>query len=495
MRAAMKVTSIGCLLVLSVVHGNAVDVARFDALLMHSGGSSRKGAAFVMPGLLPLASMRKQRSSCRSTFQAAKFCLHGRYRVWVPLCMQDKDANEANDRSGEKNANASTMLEGSMFESDGEEFVTSIEEARLLLMRMQNTSEMSNETLLSTKTTLQSRKRVENDTMATSKVVSAVVIGKVIIDEFVLRKQPEGKLMRVALGGGGPQAAIGARLWHVGTGLLAPVGQEFADEIFMGSLEFSDVDTQGISRVKGFVTPRNQIRYESERMVWTPGDGWESWMSFIRQDIPIPSSYTQPLVVHMITEGCGASETRLSERLVEHARFKGGGENSKQGRGKKMKGPFLSVEPVIHDVSIATLETLREHTAKADFICPDWDTALKISRLIQGTVVKVSGSNLHPKLMGRWRYQPLVACCERHAGMRFLAASPTSGVSTSCRCESETSRMWSSQSTLKSLLAAGRKILHVLLARRVRGWTMVYRADRRVNYRMHVWEKRGKLRM
>jgi hypothetical protein len=41
----------------------------------------------------------------------------------------------------------------------------------------------------------------------------------------------------------------------------------------------------------------------------------------------------------------------------------------------------VSLEPVLHQVSEAVAETLRPHTAAADFVSPDWDTALALSRL------------------------------------------------------------------------------------------------------------------
>jgi hypothetical protein len=136
--------------------------------------------------------------------------------------------------------------------------------------------------------------------------IEALIMGKIIIDEFVLRKQPEAKVVRTGLGGGSPQAALGARLWGARTGLVAPVGQGFAQEM-LSPLEMAGVDTRGVSRLKGYVTPHTQIRYEAERMIWTPGEGWDRWVELGREILPIPENYKNASLLHVITEGTVAS--------------------------------------------------------------------------------------------------------------------------------------------------------------------------------------------
>ena len=136
--------------------------------------------------------------------------------------------------------------------------------------------------------------------------IEALIMGKIIIDEFVLRQAPEGKVVRTGLGGGSPQAALGARLWGARTGLVAPVGQGFAQEM-LSPLEMAGVDTRGVSRLKGYVTPHTQIRYEAERMIWTPGEGWDRWVELGREILPIPENYKNASLLHVITEGTVAS--------------------------------------------------------------------------------------------------------------------------------------------------------------------------------------------
>ena len=296
--------------------------------------------------------------------------------------------------------------------------------------------------------------------------IQALVIGKIIIDEFVLRRQPEGKVVRTGLGGGSPQAAIGARLWGSRTGLVAPVGQGFAQEI-LSPLEFAGVDTQGVSRLKGYVTPHTQIRYEAERMVWTPGEGWDRWMELGREMLPIPQGYQTADLLHIITEGAGGAEVDMADEfnnasVAQAAAREAAGEGaspladaedeasaaraSKKGKSKlntadgkrktgkaaalgdvdlplletgdASKAPMLSMEPVIHAVTEGTVESLRRITEKATVVSPDWETALKISNMCSarghsGEVggrsvggqydgLEVSGCVLHPHLVGKY---------------------------------------------------------------------------------------------
>ena len=247
--------------------------------------------------------------------------------------------------------------------------------------------------------------------------IEAVILGKIIIDEFVLRRQPETKVIRTGLGGGSPQAAIGSRMWGARTGLVAPVGQNFAQET-LSPLEMAGVDTRGVTRLKGYVTPHTQIRYEAERMIWTPGEGWDRWMELGREMLPIPADYKNASLCHIITEGAGGAEVEMAEEFMSEAtvtdavnttetalavkadsRFN---QTSTVGKGKSKQGAkgktarevtasarkaedavsgascvtkvavaggglkngvkVLSVEPVIHTVTEGAIESLRRIT-------------------------------------------------------------------------------------------------------------------------------------
>jgi len=110
--------------------------------------------------------------------------------------------------------------------------------------------------------------------------------------------------MRAGLGGGSPQAALAAQLWSSKVGLMAPVGQKFSEELLHG-MSLAGVDTAGVTRLAGYVTPRTQIRYEAARTVWTPGEGWDRWEELKHEMLPMPEHFEGAPLVHMITEGSG----------------------------------------------------------------------------------------------------------------------------------------------------------------------------------------------
>lgn len=271
--------------------------------------------------------------------------------------------------------------------------------------------------------------------------IEALVMGRIIIDEFVLRSQPEAKVVRTGLGGGSPQAAVGARLWGGRVGLVAPVGQGFAQEM-LSPLEIAGIDTQGVSRLKGYVTPHTQIRYEAERMIWTPGEGWDRWTELGREVLPIPEGYQKAKLLHVITEGAGGAEVDMTAEIISQAsrdadvnkNFTAKDEDCGRGpvecsekrsirqqevgmkRGERKKSrSVLSVEPVIHTVTEGTIDNLRRITSNATVVSPDWETAVKISKMCtaareqsqgKSTVevgsIEVTGCILHPHLMGKY---------------------------------------------------------------------------------------------
>ncbi|EKX48101.1 hypothetical protein GUITHDRAFT_151924, partial [Guillardia theta CCMP2712] len=150
----MESQSLFCLLLflLPIALGSLAHVHRADAPQHTPVTVARGCAAFAFPGHVVLRGKRAESRGCRVRFQTAKISLQGRRQSVLPLCMQDKDPNEANERPSDKNSNASTILQSCRSESNGEDQGGSIEEARMMLMRIQNTSAMLNESLDTTRT-------------------------------------------------------------------------------------------------------------------------------------------------------------------------------------------------------------------------------------------------------------------------------------------------------------------------------------------------------
>ena len=68
-----------------------------------------------------------------------------------------------------------------------------------------------------------------------------LIYGKIIIDDIRL---PNGRFVRGVIGGGGPQALFGARLWHDSIGFLSRSGEGLATE-HVQSLHDLKVDLDG----------------------------------------------------------------------------------------------------------------------------------------------------------------------------------------------------------------------------------------------------------
>ena len=91
-----------------------------------------------------------------------------------------------------------------------------------------------------------------------------LIYGKIIIDSIRLRS---GELQRSTLGGGGPQAAFGMRLWHDSVALLTRSGVDI-DPAHERMLRQLDLDLSGWARFADLPTPRGMVEYdEHEHMV------------------------------------------------------------------------------------------------------------------------------------------------------------------------------------------------------------------------------------
>lgn len=81
----------------------------------------------------------------------------------------------------------------------------------------------------------------------------------VVVDDIVF---PDGRIVPGVLGGGGPQAAFGMRLWAERVGLVAAVGHDFPPE-HRRLLEASAIDLAGV-RVTDRPTPRAWQVYHAD---------------------------------------------------------------------------------------------------------------------------------------------------------------------------------------------------------------------------------------
>jgi sugar/nucleoside kinase (ribokinase family) len=186
-----------------------------------------------------------------------------------------------------------------------------------------------------------------------------LVYGKIIIDDIRLES---GEIVREVLGGGGPQGAFGARLWHPSVGLLTRSGVDMPSRI-REDLEYIDVDLSGWVQYDDLPTPRGLMAYDDNQYML--GDvrikkrnelSLNKMGEMLARDIPIPEQFQHPKLIHLITEY--TLETMADEAL-------------------KMKeaGAIYSLEPIIDYRQWSNKEKMMAYFPKVDVITPDWPSA------------------------------------------------------------------------------------------------------------------------
>src|SRR5215213_7077606 len=132
----------------------------------------------------------------------------------------------------------------------------------------------------------------------TTSTVDYVIYGKIIIDDIVVA----GSRVRSVLGGGGPQAAFGARLWSDSVGFLSRSGSDLA-AAQIDTLHALDVDLAGWSQFPDIPTPRTLMQYDEEEYL-TGGliTSRDDWARLLGEPLPLPPSYQHPRAVHLVTE-------------------------------------------------------------------------------------------------------------------------------------------------------------------------------------------------
>src|SRR5918992_4156812 len=115
-----------------------------------------------------------------------------------------------------------------------------------------------------------------------------VIYGKIIIDDIHLR---DGGRVRSVLGGGGPQAAFGARLWSDSVGFLSRSGSDLA-EAHVEVLRGLDIDLAGWHQFPDIPTPRTLMQYDEEEYL-TGGllTSRDDWSRLLAQPVPLPLAY------------------------------------------------------------------------------------------------------------------------------------------------------------------------------------------------------------
>jgi sugar/nucleoside kinase (ribokinase family) len=162
--------------------------------------------------------------------------------------------------------------------------------------------------------------------------------------------------VRSVLGGGGPQAAFGARLWSDSVGFLSRSGSDLA-AVHVDALRGLDIDLTGWRQFPDIPTPRTLMQYDEEEyltggLLTSPDD----WMRLLRQPVPLPPAYQRPRAIHLVTE--------LPEEPVVDAAL-----------DRRRQGTIVSLEPLTVTYSRLDWDMMLTLIGTVDVVAPDWPTA------------------------------------------------------------------------------------------------------------------------
>lgn len=191
-----------------------------------------------------------------------------------------------------------------------------------------------------------------------------LVYGKVILDSL---ERPSGRVISGLVGGGGPQGALGARLFLEKVGFLTRTGTDLED-CHIEALRTLDVDLAGWRRYAHLRTPRLVISYDEDQNMLGAGGApismsrWEgNWAELLSQEIPWPETYDSARAIHLITE-------LPREKMVESAL-----------KLREKTGALISLEPIIDTKNWSNLKDMMKLVSLVDVVSPDLPSALRVA--------------------------------------------------------------------------------------------------------------------
>ena len=210
-----------------------------------------------------------------------------------------------------------------------------------------------------------------------------LIYGKIIIDDIRLAN---GQIVRGILGGGGPQAAFGARLWSDSIGFLTRSGIDM-EEGPKQTLYQLDIDLQGWHKYPDIPTPRTRMIYDDDEYLVSEDGNFlqmvvsrEEWQRLLAQELTLPAGYQQPKAIHLITEF-------YDEPMVQTA------------LALQAQGAILSLEPLIDFRGWRNKDRILEFISLVDIVSPDWPSASGIAESDDPKTVLEHWSKLGPSLV------------------------------------------------------------------------------------------------
>jgi sugar/nucleoside kinase (ribokinase family) len=181
-----------------------------------------------------------------------------------------------------------------------------------------------------------------------------LIYGKIIIDSIRPRS---GDVRRNTLGGGGPQAAFGMRLWHNSVALLTRSGTDLDPELEQ-TLRGLGLDLAGWARYADLPTPRGRIDYDEQERMINPGltTSRDDWFRLLDRPLALSEQHRQAAGIHLITEFGREPMVGTALELQRH-------------------GALLSLEPIFDAHSCPDRGELLNLARRADLVTPDWPAA------------------------------------------------------------------------------------------------------------------------
>jgi sugar/nucleoside kinase (ribokinase family) len=206
-------------------------------------------------------------------------------------------------------------------------------------------------------------------------MVDYVIYGKIILDDIRLRGG--GEVQR-ALGGGGPQAVFGARLWSDSVGLLTRSGTDVPPPQ-VDALNGLGADLSGWVRFPDLPTPHNVMRYDDDEYLIGGGliTSREDWFHLLERPIPLPRAYEHPRAIHLVTEFPHESMVETALEVQE-------------------RGAVISLEPLAGSLEKHDFDPMLKLIRRVDLVTPDWPTASAVAGSDDPRRVAAHWSSLGP---------------------------------------------------------------------------------------------------
>ena len=186
------------------------------------------------------------------------------------------------------------------------------------------------------------------------------IYGKIIIDSIRLLDET---IVHRRLGGGGPQAAFGARVWSPSVALASRIGSGF-DHDLADQLAGLDVNTESVLTIPEVDTLRGFMSYDDDDYLVTRDQRTRARLDklfadlavMLRYDVELSRNGSLPKVCHLITEYFSEDAVQQALRMKEH-------------------GTILSLEPIIDHRAWSNRDELIDFLPHVDVVSPDWPSA------------------------------------------------------------------------------------------------------------------------